>query len=394
MLAIKWRWPAAVDGTAMVMGSMAPDWSYALHGTPLAFDAHGGGAWWCSASRRRWWRRRSCAGWRRCSSAMSLAPRCCRCGSRGCWVSVAPAGRVPGERTGRRPHPRGWYLFTHDGSWGPRHIAWLRSTAVEVAGHSQTWAGMLQYASHVGGALVSVYLLSRIPPIGLAAAVVRRRCRGRRRTPAAGDGPLLDGRRRRPVGRDGMGGGGRAGAPRADHPRQPGRGGGTGCGIGRLRPGAAAGHCARADHVARSAGRPDTRPAPKNEWDDEERADEARTRHPTLDRRGVRRRPRRGGRARVVRPEAGASSTAPAYDRVSRHPRRGGPGPGPAGPPGTNPGVPGRLRRHRPLPGPGRHQHWFPESLFRWTPTDDRLHLTVGTALVVLGACPRSRPAG
>ena len=39
------------------------------------------------------------------------------------------------------------------------------------------------------------------------------------------------------------------------------------------------------------------------------------------------------------------------------------------------------------------HQHWFPESLFRWTPADDRLHLTVGTALVVLGARPLSHQA-
>jgi hypothetical protein len=39
------------------------------------------------------------------------------------------------------------------------------------------------------------------------------------------------------------------------------------------------------------------------------------------------------------------------------------------------------------------HQHWFPESLFRWTTTDDRLHLGLGITLAVLGAWPRSRPA-
>ncbi len=42
VLALKMRWPGAFDGTAMVMGSMAPDWAYAFHGTPLAFDAHAG----------------------------------------------------------------------------------------------------------------------------------------------------------------------------------------------------------------------------------------------------------------------------------------------------------------------------------------------------------------
>ncbi len=32
------------------------------------------------------------------------------------------------------------------------------------------------------------------------------------------------------------------------------------------------------------------------------------------------------------------------------------------------------------------HQHWFPEALFRWTRTDDLLHLVIGAGLVVAGA--------
>ena len=31
------------------------------------------------------------------------------------------------------------------------------------------------------------------------------------------------------------------------------------------------------------------------------------------------------------------------------------------------------------------HRHWFPEASFRWTPTDDRLHLVVGVLLIVAG---------
>lgn len=31
------------------------------------------------------------------------------------------------------------------------------------------------------------------------------------------------------------------------------------------------------------------------------------------------------------------------------------------------------------------HYHWFPESLFRWTATDDLLHLVLGVALVIVG---------
>ena len=30
-------------------------------------------------------------------------------------------------------------------------------------------------------------------------------------------------------------------------------------------------------------------------------------------------------------------------------------------------------------------QHWFPEALFRWTPTDDLLHLVVGALLIAGG---------
>ena len=30
-------------------------------------------------------------------------------------------------------------------------------------------------------------------------------------------------------------------------------------------------------------------------------------------------------------------------------------------------------------------QHWFPEASFRWTPTDDRLHLVIGVLLIAAG---------
>jgi len=31
-------------------------------------------------------------------------------------------------------------------------------------------------------------------------------------------------------------------------------------------------------------------------------------------------------------------------------------------------------------------QHWFPEALFRWTHTDDLLHVVIGAVLVAAGA--------
>ncbi len=30
-------------------------------------------------------------------------------------------------------------------------------------------------------------------------------------------------------------------------------------------------------------------------------------------------------------------------------------------------------------------RHWFPEASFRWTPTDDLLHLVIGVLLIVAG---------
>lgn len=32
------------------------------------------------------------------------------------------------------------------------------------------------------------------------------------------------------------------------------------------------------------------------------------------------------------------------------------------------------------------HQHWAPKALFRWTPTDDLLHLVIGVVLIAAGA--------
>ena len=111
------------------------------------------------------------------------------------------------------------------------------------------------------------------------------------------------------------------------------RGSGTGGGIGRLRP------ILATDRLRRTSR-------------DDERRETGSARHPTLVRRGVRRRPRRGGRARVRQAGGGRIEHGAGLRRVSRRRRHGGPGPGQAGPPGTHPGVPGRLRRRRPLPGP------------------------------------------
>jgi hypothetical protein len=40
VLPLKWAWPRTFDGTALCVGSMAPDLGYALVGTPLSFPTH------------------------------------------------------------------------------------------------------------------------------------------------------------------------------------------------------------------------------------------------------------------------------------------------------------------------------------------------------------------
>lgn len=55
-----------------------------------------------------------------------------------------------------------WDLFTHDDRWGPQHIGWLRATALSLAGHSISWAKVLQYTGHTLGSLGAVLLLAQL----------------------------------------------------------------------------------------------------------------------------------------------------------------------------------------------------------------------------------------
>ena len=237
VLAIKMRWPAAVDGTAMVMGSMAPDWAYALHGTAVAFDAH--------------------AGW---GLVLVLRP-----GGGGGGDDPAPGGTgallLPAQPAGAAvapaagaggPRPRlpvslvsglvgalthvVWDLFTHDGTGVPATSPGCGRRPSTVAGHSLTWAGLLQYASHVGGRPGE-----RLPA---QPGILRRArcCGGTASTPSTTHQRRQGRSRFWTVAAAGLVAGtawaamGEPGSPGPDHPRQPGRGRGTGGGLGRLRP--------------------------------------------------------------------------------------------------------------------------------------------------------------
>ncbi|HUQ63913.1 MAG TPA: DUF4184 family protein [Acidimicrobiales bacterium] len=163
VLAIKMRWPATVDGTAMVLGSMAPDWAYALNGTALAFDAHSisGVVAFCvpvAVLASLVLRRVSPALFANLPSPRWLPLRELRALSqRHPPLMVTAMSALVGALT----HVA-WDLFTHNGRWGPQHIAWLRSTAVTLLNHTLSWASVLQYAGHILGAVLAFYLLGRI----------------------------------------------------------------------------------------------------------------------------------------------------------------------------------------------------------------------------------------
>ena len=162
-LAIKRRWPRLFDGTALAMGTMAPDWAYALDGSRLAFDAHSllGVVAFCAPV------------------AMVVAVAL-RSVSPTLFAYAPNSRQVPLQQLRvlalrRPPLPTtafsaalgalthvAWDLFTHNDRWGPQHIGWLRSEALSLAGHSVTWAKVLQYGSHTLGSAVAVLLLTRI----------------------------------------------------------------------------------------------------------------------------------------------------------------------------------------------------------------------------------------
>lgn len=162
-LAIKRRWPRSFDGTALALGSMAPDWAYALSGTRLALDGHSiwGVIGFCTPTSiiAAQVLRRSAP------TLFAYAPNPPQLPLR--QLRVLGLKRPPLLTTtvsgaiGALTHVA-WDLFTHGNRWGPRHIGWLRTQVVSIAGHGITSAKALQYASHTLGSVGAVLLLSQL----------------------------------------------------------------------------------------------------------------------------------------------------------------------------------------------------------------------------------------
>lgn len=153
-----WR-PTWFDGTALVFGSMAPDWAYVFNGSRVSIDAHRWPAdlWFAVPVsvlatllvRRLEPQLVAALPWRP-TWVRDLAHR--RPASRSFVVLAACAA------VGVATHIV-WDAFTHDSRWGAQHVGWLRQQ-VTIGGHSLSRAHLLQQVSTVGGALVTLALLA------------------------------------------------------------------------------------------------------------------------------------------------------------------------------------------------------------------------------------------
>jgi hypothetical protein len=159
-VALKVLRPNQFDGTALVLGSMAPDFAYALAGTTFAFNAHTplGLVLFCVPLTIV-----LCAVVRARIAVVAFAQlpntplrlhdyRVLAC-RRPALVITTFSGLV-----GAASHAL-WDTFTHDGRWGSRHVALLREHVATINGRSFSVARTLQYSSHVVGAAVTIALL-------------------------------------------------------------------------------------------------------------------------------------------------------------------------------------------------------------------------------------------
>ncbi|WP_178379750.1 DUF4184 family protein [Cryptosporangium aurantiacum] len=161
-LAAKLARPRWFDGTAVALGSMSPDWPFALAGTRLETNAHNtrgvlllcvpASAVAAVVARRLApvaadylpefpglpLRRLALLGERRPPMAVTVLSALL-----GAWSHVA------------------WDSFTHDGRWGARRVRWLAAPH-HVGGRAVTGAFLAQHTSTVVGGMVGLVLLSRV----------------------------------------------------------------------------------------------------------------------------------------------------------------------------------------------------------------------------------------
>ncbi len=168
-VALKLARPRAFDGTALVLGSMAPDFPYIFTDTPYEFDAHalpGVLAFCVPITCLAAWAVRA----RVAAVAFSILPsfgplrlhdwRVLAARRPAWWATVTSAF------LGALTHSM-WDTFTHERRLGARLFPVLL-TRVATVGHTHvSLARVFQHVGHVAGALVTLALLVHIARRGL-----------------------------------------------------------------------------------------------------------------------------------------------------------------------------------------------------------------------------------
>ncbi|MFG1923991.1 DUF4184 family protein [Cryptosporangium sp. NPDC048952] len=160
-LAAKLARPDWFDGTALALGSMSPDWPFALAGTRWEVNAHNtrGVLLLCVPASVV-----AAVAARRLAFAASYLPefpgmplrRLALLDSR----RPSPVVTVLSALAGAWSHVA-WDSFTHDGRWGARHVPWLAGRH-HVGGRPVSGAVLAQHTSTVVGGVVGLVLLSRV----------------------------------------------------------------------------------------------------------------------------------------------------------------------------------------------------------------------------------------
>jgi hypothetical protein len=154
VLPLKWAFPRRFDGTALCVGSMAPDLAYALVGTPLAFPSHAlsaqlGWSLPVAVALTLGWRHqvsRPLGDWLGGRTGEQI-----RALSRACRPLLQTASSA---LLGALSHV---FVdgFTHPGGWATEHIGLLRQVLVEGV----TVAKALQYTGHVLGSAAGLGMM-------------------------------------------------------------------------------------------------------------------------------------------------------------------------------------------------------------------------------------------
>ena len=165
LLPVVRRWPNAVDGVALAIGSMSPDFAYLLNGSRYQVWAHGfpGVALFCIPVTMlvTWIVVHLLAavvpdhlpelGSFHLRDLRNLASRRSRLGKVVVWAEIGALSHVALDE------------FTHDWGWFAKHLSWYSRplTGHLLFGREVTVFRLAQYIGDVGGVALCVWLLGR-----------------------------------------------------------------------------------------------------------------------------------------------------------------------------------------------------------------------------------------